>query len=94
MTFCPLASGSEPPRERRDQNQGAKPLNAKRFNGQKEDAQPRYGTGADGKAPKRRRWRMQRGAFEDAAGELPAKAGKATFAATVVAFLAVLKLDE
>ena len=69
-------------------------MNAKRFNGQKENAEFGYGTGSDGKAPKRRRWRMQRGAFEEVAGELPAKAGKATFAATVGAFLAVLKLDE
>lgn len=36
-----------------------------------------------GKAPKRRQWRKKRGAFEDAAGVLPAKAGKTTFAATV-----------
>ena len=35
--------------------------------------------------PKRRLRRMQRGEIEEAAGELPAKAGKATIAATVSA---------
>ena len=36
-------------------------------------------------SPKRRLRRMQRGEIEEAAGELPAKAGKATIAATVSA---------
>ena len=36
-----------------------------------------------GKSAKRRRWRKQRADFEEAAGELPANAGKATPAATV-----------
>ena len=38
--------------------------------------------------PKRRLRRMQRGEIEEAAGELPAKAGKATIAATVSADVA------
>ena len=36
-------------------------------------------------SPKRRLRRIQRGEIEEAAGELPAKAGKATIAATVSA---------
>ena len=37
----------------------------------------------EGISAKRRQWRMQRAEIEEAAGELPAKAGKATTAATV-----------
>ena len=37
----------------------------------------------EGISAKRRQWRMQRAEIEEAAGELPTKAGKATFAATV-----------
>ena len=37
----------------------------------------------EGISAKRRRWQIQRAEIEEAAGELPANAGKATVAATV-----------